>query len=106
MAKASFPSLALPALLSLATPLSAVELTDLVGDWTLAGIESPTGLRENYFNEVLTDAFYPDPLLTETRSFSIAANGAVSGSEVGQILSISDNRIFYADGSDLTTVYS
>ncbi len=106
-------------------PLTAVDLGDLTGDWSLAELRSPSRLREVYYDvvstatrtsedssdfanvdEILIDAFYPDPLATETRSFSIGAGGTVSGGETGQILGISSNRILYSDGTEAVTVYS
>jgi len=105
--------------------LQAVELADLVGDWTIADLQTPTRLVETFYNtnttevrlgtdssdfaqvgEILVDAQYFDPALTEIRTFSVAAGGAVSGDEVGQILNISNNRLFYSDGTEITTVYS
>lgn len=111
--------------LSLAAPLRAVELADLAGDWTLAEFRSPTALREIFYNqdtdtsrtgddsldfaapgEILTYAFYPSPLLTETRSFNLSPTGQVTGNESGTVLSFSSNRLLYSDGSENTTVYS
>lgn len=116
-------------ILSLSWPLvgslGAVELADLAGDWTLGELDAPTRLREIYYNdlsmtsrtsensqdfakenEFITFAYYPDPLLTGIRNFSVSPTGTVSGSENGQILSISGSRIFYTDGEELSTVFS
>lgn len=103
----------------------AVELSDLAGAWALAEMETPARLREVYYdtvtmtnrttsdssgfgqlNEILSNAFYPDPAAASSRTFTISANGAVTGGETGQVLNISNNRILYADGTDLTTVYA
>ena len=111
----------------LAIPCSvqAVELADLAGDWTLADFTTPSRLREIFYNtetetsrtgrnssdfaranEILTDAFYPDPLSTEIRTFSLSAGGVVTGQETGQILSISANRLIYSDSNETSNLYS
>lgn len=109
----------------LVAPTSAVELADLAGDWNLAALESPARLRETYYNtvtmtgrttedssgsamvdEILANAFYPDPSLAETKTFAIAGDGTVSGGESGTILSLSSNRLVFDDGSEITTLYT
>lgn len=116
--------LVLAGILGLGSPLHAIELADIVGDWTLGGFDSPSALRETFYNsgtdtyrfgtdssefaqpgEVMTDVNYPDPVVTQLRAFSISPTGAVTGDETGQILSISGNRLFYSDGVDETTVF-
>ena len=111
--------------LLLASPATGVELTDLAGDWTLAELNAPSRLRETFYNtetmtsrtganssdfakvnEILTDAFYPAPLSTFSRSFSISTDGAVSGDENGQVVSLSSNRLVFSDSSELITLYS
>ena len=110
---------------TLTLPLSAVELTDLAGDWTLADFTTPSRLRETFYNtvtetsrtganssdfakanEILVDAFYPDPLSTKTRTFAMSPSGTLTGGESGQILSISSNRLVYSDTTETTTLYS
>lgn len=111
--------------LLLTNPATGVELTDLAGDWTLADLNTPSRLRETFYNtetmtsrtgadssdfakenEILTDAFYPDPLNTDTRSFSISPDGVFSGDENGQVVSLSSNRLVFSDSSELITLYS
>lgn len=82
--------------------LPAVELSELSGDWTFAELSTPTDLRETFYRpdtdtirigedsgefarpgEFLSDAFYPDPVLAETISFSLSDTGVVTGGETG-----------------------
>ena len=112
-------------LLSLSSTLGAVELADLAGDWALSKLDTPSRLRETYYNEntetyrtsansiestqpgeILADAFYPDPLHVSTVDFNFAANGSITGGETGTVLGISNNRLTYSDGIELDTVYS
>ena len=102
-----------------------VELGQLAGQWSLAEFTSPTSLRESYYNpetmvtriledssgvagenEILVDAFYPQPSATGTRIFEISNSGAVTGEEVGQAVSLRNNRLLYTAGGEGQTLFA
>lgn len=125
MSTRSAHHLGLAVILGLPASLSAVEMGDLAGNWTLAELSGPTRLRKVFVDTVTTavrttensqefaqpgeeivDAWYPDPVVAASREFAIDAGGGVTGGESGQVLSIRRNRILYADDDGATTVYS
>ena len=88
--------------------LTAAELNNLAGDWSLTEFSTPSRLRETYFNvvteetrtsensfefaltnEILIDAFYPAPATATSRSFMLDLEGIATGGESGEILRVS-----------------
>lgn len=105
--------------------LTATELNDLAGDWSLAEFVTPSRLRETYYNavteetrtskdssdfalinEILVDVFYPDPASSTSRSFVLDLEGVASGEETGKIIRVSNNRLVYDDGEALSNLYT
>jgi len=110
---------------SVSVVCEAVELSELVGEWSLAEINSPSRLIETYLDnetmeirfsensqeaagegELLTDINYPDPLVASTRAFSVAADGQLSGDEMGKIERIRGNRVVYVEDGEVANVYA
>ncbi|MFT6864516.1 MAG: hypothetical protein ACJAVK_003083 [Akkermansiaceae bacterium] len=105
--------------------LTAAELVNLAGDWSLTEFATPSRLRETYYNtvteetrtsldslefaqtnEILVDVFYPDPASVTSRSFVLDIEGVATGGETGEVLRVSNNRLVYYDGEDLSNLYT
>lgn len=118
----------------IASTAAAVELGELAGSWSLNTLETPARLRETFYKPALTDAdevttpesvrdgshanetagfnehvvnvYFPDPFLVETRSFDIAIDGSLSGSQTGDITQINGNRLTVRNDGENFTVYA